>query len=71
MLIQDSAVPVEGSISFHDKVKRLHPSANILLTLEEGEHGLDATVNTDTPWLKHGLAWTTRHWLGDARGSSL
>jgi len=59
---QDSAVPVEHSISFVKRLKELHPDALVHLTLEEGEHGLDAEVTLSTPWVKEGLEMVKQHW---------
>lgn len=63
---QDSAVPWEGSVAFVEGVKELHPEAAVKLTLEDGEHGLDSGegVSAETPWIKEGLAWIKKHWLG-------
>ncbi|KAI9726835.1 MAG: hypothetical protein M1828_000691 [Chrysothrix sp. TS-e1954] len=58
----DSAVPVENSTVFVDKVKKLHPQADIKLTLQPGDHGFDATMPLDTNWIQDGIDFIEKFW---------
>ncbi|KAK3082289.1 hypothetical protein LTS18_007845 [Coniosporium uncinatum] len=58
----DSAVPVEHSMGFTKSLRKLRPDAAVQLSLEEGEHGLDAEVSLSTSWIKDGLAIIEGYW---------
>lgn len=55
-------MPVAGSQAFYDKVKQLHPNADVKLTIEPGEHGFDGEATLETPWMKEGLDWVGKFW---------
>ena len=59
---EDSAVPVDNSIVFVDKVKKLNPQAEVKLTLQPGDHGFDADMPLNTDWIKEGLSFVERFW---------
>ncbi|KAJ7583890.1 Alpha/Beta hydrolase protein [Mycena floridula] len=61
--IEDSAVPVEHSRRFVDKVKKFLPDAKVELVTVPGEHGFDKDANLEMPWLKEGLKMITSEWL--------
>jgi acetyl esterase/lipase len=60
----DSAVPVEGTISFAEEVEKKFGKDNIILKLEPGDHGFDGEATLQTPWLKEGLVEVTKRWIG-------
>lgn len=40
---------------------KLYPTADILLTLEPGEHGFDTALHLkDTPWLQEGMKFVEK-----------
>ncbi|KAK9313397.1 Alpha/Beta hydrolase protein [Lipomyces starkeyi] len=61
--LDDSAVPFEDSKTFVANLKTQMPESKVFLTLEPGEHGLDAIATLETPWLKQGLEFITKEWL--------
>lgn len=68
---QDSAVPFEGSVVFVERLKQLQPHAQVLLSLEDGEHGFDAIADLETPWLKEGLAVVARNWSAKKNSANI
>ncbi|KAE8453399.1 hypothetical protein EG329_010260 [Mollisiaceae sp. DMI_Dod_QoI] len=62
----DTAVMVKGSIDFAEAVGRKLGDNKIDLIIQPGEHGFDAAIALDTPWLKEGLEKATKLWLGSA-----
>lgn len=59
----DSGVPLESSRAFVEKLRRVKPDVQVRYTTVPGEHGFDAKVDVDTPWLKEGLDFITPLWL--------
>lgn len=62
--VNDSAVEAEGTRRFLEKYKEVMPEGKVLVKLEPGEHGFDSVVGLDEPWLKEGLEFVTKAWLG-------
>ena len=62
---EDTAVPVEGSFKFVDKVRQKFGDGKVSLHVEPGEHGFDDGATLETPWLKEGLEGVTARWLGE------
>lgn len=60
---EDAVLPVEDTVRFVDAVKRVVPDAKIVCKLETGDHGFDALVTADDPWLKEGLEFLDAEWL--------
>jgi len=62
----DSAVLVEDTIAFSEKVKEVQPKTSLLVTLTEGEHGFDNAPDQgmNSGWCKEGMAFVTKEWLG-------
>lgn len=60
---EDAVVPVEDTVKFVDAVKRVVPGAKVLCKLETGDHGFDALVTAEEPWLKEGLEFLDKEWL--------
>ncbi|KAB8345983.1 hypothetical protein FH972_023035 [Carpinus fangiana] len=60
---QDSAVPVANSELFAEMAKSAcGGNTQVLLTLQDGEHGFDAESSVDTEWVKEGLEWLGMFW---------
>lgn len=59
----DSAVEIEQTEVFVKKFKQVLPEAKVLVRFEPGDHGFDAPVRLDVPWLKEGLDFIREHWL--------
>lgn len=59
----DSAVEVEQTEVLVKKFKEVLPEAKILVKFEHGEHGFDAPMGLEVPWLKEGLEFVTENWL--------
>lgn len=62
--LQDSAVPVESSITFVQKLKDRRRKARLQSHFQDGDHGFDFDATLDTPWLAEGLKPITAAWLG-------
>jgi acetyl esterase/lipase len=62
----DSAVPVDGSERWVEKVNARFGQGAVELVIQPGEHGFDGdeSITLDTPWLRDGLARITKAWLG-------
>ena len=61
----DSAVPVDYSIKFADRIKERFGEGKVDLRIRPGEHGFDSEVDVNEPWLQEGLSRVTSLWLGD------
>ena len=59
----DSAVPIDGSYKFVEKMRERFWDDKILLHVEPGDHGFDVMTALETPWLKEGLKHVTKQWL--------
>ena len=62
----DSAVPVEASTGFAEKVGKLGQGDKVKLTLRDGEHGFDVAEGLDDPeagWVREGVAWVEKRWF--------
>lgn len=59
----DSAVEVEQTEVFVKKFRKVLPDANVLVRFEHGDHGFDAPVGMEVPWLKEGLDFVKGDWL--------
>jgi dienelactone hydrolase len=62
----DTAVSVNNSTRFAELAKKKLGDNKIDLIVQPGEHGFDAELAGDTPWLKEGLVKVTELWLGKA-----
>ncbi|KAK4695268.1 hypothetical protein P7C71_g2455, partial [Lecanoromycetidae sp. Uapishka_2] len=62
--LNDSAVEVAGTLEFMRKYREVMPEDKMLVKLVPGEHGFDSTLELDEPWLKEGLEFITKEWLG-------
>lgn len=60
---QDSAVPVEGSRRFVEKVGERFGVEMVRLYTGPGEHGFDTESRLEEEWLKEGLVKVTDVWL--------
>jgi acetyl esterase/lipase len=61
----DSMVPYRSSEAFVEEMKKTHPHVKVLHNAVSGyEHRLDLKADLDTSWLKEGLDFITRFWLG-------
>ena len=60
----DTAVEIEGTQRFKQKVKENVPMGILLERYELGEHRFDSSVGFEEPWLEKGQAFVTREWLG-------
>lgn len=61
---EDSAVEVRQTEAFVEKLKDVLPGAKVLVRFEHGDHGFDAPVGLEVPWLKEGLEFVAGEWLG-------
>lgn len=61
---QDSAVPCKDSEKFVKLWESKFGKAKVRGAFEDGEHGFDADVLVETPWMKEGLVEVTKAWLG-------
>ncbi|KAF5255678.1 hypothetical protein FOXYS1_13893 [Fusarium oxysporum] len=61
--IEDSIVPVEGSVKLADKIKELDPDLAFTLAVCEGDRGFDATSSIDEAWFSEGLKPLVSAWL--------
>ncbi|TKA77245.1 hypothetical protein B0A55_06143 [Friedmanniomyces simplex] len=66
---QDSAVPVEGTHRFVEKLRESVPGVEVHVSLEEGEHGFDnhapgsgEAATLETGWVAEGLGFVERYW---------
>lgn len=59
----DSVVPIGGSVKFRDTVLNHHPSTNIVLQVQPGEHGFDATVKLSDEWVNTATKPFLEAWL--------
>jgi len=63
--LDDTAVPVDGSVDFEAKVREKFGEGHLKLVLEKGEHGFDKEADLkETGWLKEGLEGIAEAWLG-------
>jgi len=63
--LDDTAVPVDGSVEFEEKVRGKFGKGHLKLVLEKGEHGFDGEADLEeTGWLKEGLEGIAEAWLG-------
>ncbi|KAJ9615822.1 hypothetical protein H2200_001899 [Cladophialophora chaetospira] len=62
---EDTAVPVEGSEKWVEKVKGKFGNEKVELILRPGDHGFDnePSITLEAPWLKDGLVTATEAWL--------
>lgn len=62
----DSAVLVEDTNAFSEKVREVQTKTSLLVTLTEGEHGFDNAPGEgmDSAWCKEGMSFITKEWLG-------
>ena len=61
----DSAVPMQGSVNFVEKLKKVLPESQIVLYVHPGvDHGFDRTAEASDQWLQEGLNMITEAWLG-------
>ena len=60
---EDSAVEVRQTEAFVEKLKDVLPGAKVLVRFEHGDHGFDAPMGLEVPWLKEGLEFVTGEWL--------
>ncbi|KAF4466770.1 Beta-lactamase [Fusarium albosuccineum] len=59
----DSLVPVEGSVKLLEKVREIDPELPFTLSIQEGEHGFDATASIEDQWMHDGLKGLVSAWL--------
>jgi acetyl esterase/lipase len=62
--VDDSAVPVQGSEKFVERVREKLGEGRVIFYAEPGEHGFDAEVGVEERWMRDGLERVTREWLG-------
>lgn len=61
---EDRAVEVEGTERFVKVLREVDAEAKVVVKVEEGDHGFDVGVGLEEPWLKEGLDFVTKEWLG-------
>ncbi|KAK1083971.1 hypothetical protein LTR33_002931 [Friedmanniomyces endolithicus] len=66
---QDSAVPVEGTHKFVEKLREKVPGVKVHVTIEDGEHGFDnhaagsgEAATLETAWVKEGVEFVEKLW---------
>lgn len=59
----DTAVPVEGTLKFVERVREKFGSEAVHLHTQPGGHGFDTELELGIPWLREGLEKVTRAWL--------
>ncbi len=62
--IDDTILPVEQTIKFSEVLKAKFPNNEIVLKLAPGDHAFDVDTRTDEPWLKEGIDFIEKEWLG-------
>ncbi|KAF7553350.1 hypothetical protein G7Z17_g3703 [Cylindrodendrum hubeiense] len=60
---EDEVVPTEGSIKLSDKLRDIDQELNFRLTIQQGNHGFDASAKIDDKWLAEGLKDLIAAWL--------
>ena len=64
---QDTAVSVEDTLAFKEKVGRVlgkEVGDSVRVELQDGDHGFEVELmEHDTPWLREGLKWVEEQWL--------
>jgi len=63
--VDDTGVPVEGTVRFVQKVNEKFGNGKCYLYTGPGEHGFDLPFKVDDPWMKEGLGRVTEAWLGN------
>ncbi|KAK3112915.1 hypothetical protein LTR53_010309 [Teratosphaeriaceae sp. CCFEE 6253] len=65
----DSAVPVDGTYRFVEKLLGAWPDAQLHVTIEDGEHGFDnhafgtgEAATLETAWVKEGVEFVQKYW---------
>lgn len=48
-----------------ERIKEALPDMPVKYTVEEGGHVFDLCVGLDEPWVKEGLDFVRRYWLGN------
>ncbi|KAK0948056.1 hypothetical protein LTR29_000580 [Friedmanniomyces endolithicus] len=66
---QDTAVPVEGTHKFVEKLREKVPGVQLHVTIEDGEHGFDnhaagsgEAATLETAWVKEGVEFVEKFW---------
>ncbi|ORY68711.1 Alpha/Beta hydrolase protein [Pseudomassariella vexata] len=59
---EDTAVRVQDSVAWAEKLKRLRPDVPLNLLIREGEHSFDEGDKLDVPWLKESIGFVERFW---------
>lgn len=59
----DGAVEVQQTEVFVKKLKEVRPEGAVLVRFERGDHGFDAPVGLEAPWLSEGLDFVSGYWL--------
>lgn len=60
---EDSAVPADGTVLFESTLSAHRPKARLFMSLQPGDHGFDALMDIQTPWLRQGLDQVCIVWL--------
>lgn len=47
-----------------DKLKEVLPDVPVLLTLQPGDHGFEVNHSVDDAWVRQGLEFVKKYWLG-------
>jgi len=55
----------EGADEVVERIREVLPEMPVKYTVEEGGHVFDLSVGLDEPWVKEGLNFVRRHWLGN------
>lgn len=61
---QDTAVPVSGTMKFLELLKEVDGNTRVHAVIRDGDHGFDAMTTTQEPWMREGLEFIKREWLG-------
>lgn len=66
---QDSAVLIEGTKRFLEKLREVAPDAAVHTSFEDGDHGFDGhapgdgkAATLDTPWVAEGIKFVEKYW---------
>lgn len=60
----DSAVPVDGTIKFLELSKEVDKKTKVHAVIQDGDHGFDFMATTRDAWMREGLDFIAREWLG-------
>ncbi len=55
-------VPKGATDFLVEQIREAHPETPLLYTEQPGEHGFDANVPYDTPYIQEGIEFVKKYW---------